>query len=428
MIEVSKHIFRFSRSLRYRSFALLWMGQTVSELGDGAFDIALAWEVLQLTGSAALMGLIMTVETMPRILFFLLGGVAADHFPRRLILLYSDIGRAMMVFLVVGIGVLRLVQIWHLIVLVFFFGVVKGFFRPAYQSISPQLVGKETLQSANSMLALSEQLGLLLGPTIGSALIATTGVFGAFAFNAFTFVFSALCFLALCFTPSVSQESIQKNVQSTDKPEQKTSSAGIITNIAEGFRYVGGSRWLWVSILVASLGNIGFLGPLVVVLPKLIHSMYRADVWLFGVITAAGGLGTIMGSILAGNFVRRCRGIIAYSAMLLSSVALMFFGFPLSQQLARFVLILADALVGFGVGAFGVIWMTVLQELVPGDKLGRVVSIDMLGSYSLMPVGYLLAGILADAAGPARVYIAAGVLNGMLALLALCVREIRDMD
>lgn len=424
MIEVSQHFLRFLQSFRSRSFALLWIGQTVSELGDGAFDLALAWEVLQLTGSAAMMGLIMTAETLPRVVFFLLGGVAADRFPRRLILLYSDIGRALVVFLVVAAGALHLLGLWHLILLAFFFGIVKGFFRPAYQSISPQLVGKQMLQSANSLLAMSEQIGLLLGPTIGSAFIATVGVFGAFAFNAVTFVFSALCFFSLCFVLSPGQEGPPGHTRAG----AARSTSRVMAHIAEGFRYVSSSRWLWVSILVASLGNIGFFGPLVVVLPKLIHTTYRADVWLFGAITTAGGLGTIVSALLAGNVVRRRRGLVAYLAMLLSSVALILFGVPLPQQLGRFVLILADGLVGFGVGTFGVIWMTVLQELVPGEKLGRVVSIDMLGSYCLMPVGYALAGIFADALGPAWIYVAAGALNTTLALLALCVPEIRNMD
>lgn len=423
MIEVSKQLVRFVHSLRSRSFALLWVGQTVSELGDGAFDLALAWEVLQLTGSAATMGLIMTAETLPRVAFFLLGGVAADRFPRRLILLSSDIGRAIVVTLVAVIGALHLLQVWHLLLLACFFGVVKGFFRPAYQSIAPQLVGKETLQSANALLAMSEQFGLLLGPGIGAALIAAMGVPGAFAFNALTFVFSALCFFSLCFFPCGWQESGEPRLAGAGRQQ-----ARVLARIAEGLRYVSSSRWLWVSILVASLCNIGFFGPLVVVLPKLIHTLYRADIWLFGAITTAGGLGTIISAILAGSFAHRRRGLIAYAAMLLSSLALLLFGLPLPAQVGRFVLILADALVGCGVGIFSVIWMTVLQEMVPGEKLGRVVSIDMLGSYCLMPIGYALAGILADALGPAWIFVAAGALNSLLALLALGVREIRTME
>ena len=429
MIVSSKKIFYFAQALRYPSFALLWAGQVVSELGDGAFDVALAWKILLLTGSATAMGLIMTAETLPRVLFFLLGGVAADRFPRRMILLVSDIGRAAVVFLIALLAGLNILQLWHLIVLALFFGVVKGFFRPAFRSISPQLVEKETLQSANSLITLTEQLGLLLGPLIGSLLIVTTGVTGAFTFNALTFVCSAVCFLLLRLNPSIELARKEKALAKRADGTEKKGVSGVFTNIAEGFRYVGSIRWLWVSILVASVGNICFLGPLVVVLPKLVTTVYKSNVVLLGAVNTAGGLGTIVGLLLTGQFMQRGRrGLFAYLAMLLSSLALISFGLPLPAPFGQYGLILADALVGLGVGAFGVVWMTVIQEMVPGDKLGRVVSIDMVGSYCLMPIGYALAGVLADSIGPAWIYIAAGLINCLLAALALLVRDIRKME
>ncbi len=429
MIIPSKRFSHFAQALRYPSFALLWIGQVVSELGDGAFDVALAWKILLLTGSATAMGLIMTAETLPRVLFFLLGGVAADRFPRRMILLLSDIGRAVVVFVIALFAGLNILQLWHLIILALFFGVVKGFFRPAFRSMSPQLVGKETLQSANSLITLTEQLGLLLGPLIGSFLIVTAGVTGAFAFNALTFVCSAVCFLMIRLNPSIELGRKEKALAKQTDGAEKKGMSGVITNIAEGFKYVGSIRWLWVSILVASIGNLCFMGPLVVVLPKLVTTVYKSNVVLLGAVNTAGGLGTIVGLLLTGQFMqRRRRGLFAYLAMLLSSVALIGFGLPLPSPLGQYGLIFADALVGLGMGAFGVVWMTVIQEMVPSDKLGRVVSIDMVGSYCLMPIGYAFAGILADSIGPAWIYIAAGVINCILAVLALLVRDIRKME
>ncbi len=135
----------FARALRSRRFALLWSGQTISALGDGAFFTALAWQVLTLTGSGTAMGLALVAETTPIVLFMLIGGVVADRLPRRLTLLWSDGGRAVVTLVVAWLGSAHLLQFWHLLALAFFFGLAEAFFRPAYQSIPPELVPPEDL-------------------------------------------------------------------------------------------------------------------------------------------------------------------------------------------------------------------------------------------------------------------------------------------
>src|SRR5512146_1211567 len=118
----------FARALRSRRFALLWSGQTISALGDGAFFTALAWQVLTLTGSGTAMGLALVAETTPIVLFMLIGGVVADRLPRRLTLLWSDGGRAVTTLVVAGLGVAGLLQFWHLLALAFLFGLAEAFF------------------------------------------------------------------------------------------------------------------------------------------------------------------------------------------------------------------------------------------------------------------------------------------------------------
>src|SRR5450631_2923911 len=147
------------RPLRSRSFFLLWLGQTISQLGNGAFSIALAWEVLLLTGSAAAMSIVIIAQTVPMLVFVLVGGVAADFLPRRLLMLYSDIGRALILVLIAGLSWAHLLQLWHLVMLSLCFGFVKGFFDPAYQALLPQLVETEMRPSANALTALSRQGG-----------------------------------------------------------------------------------------------------------------------------------------------------------------------------------------------------------------------------------------------------------------------------
>src|SRR5579871_3955265 len=93
-----------ARALQSRSFALLWSGQTISQLGDGAFLTALAWLVLRMTGSGIAMGVVLVATSVPRVLFLLVGGSVADRLPKRSVLLWSDAGRALAVFFIAGLA------------------------------------------------------------------------------------------------------------------------------------------------------------------------------------------------------------------------------------------------------------------------------------------------------------------------------------
>src|SRR5260370_9706584 len=186
------------KTVRYRSFALLWSGQFISFLGDGIFRVALAWTVLQLTGSALAMGTVFFAGLVPTILFTLLGGVAADRISRRLLMLWSDMGRAVVVALVAGLAWLHLLQFWHLLALSLLFVISSSFFTPSYQSISPQLVPVDLLQSANSLNRLRTLRSRIAGPSLGALRVPMAGgPVSAFALDALSFWVSVSCLLVL---------------------------------------------------------------------------------------------------------------------------------------------------------------------------------------------------------------------------------------
>ena len=182
----------FLRAFHSRPFAFFWAGQTISIVGNGAFTTVLAWQVLVLTHSATAMGLYLTVQMIPTLLFLLVGGIAADRLPRRLLLLGSDGGRAVVVLLIALLSLLRLLQLWHLLILGFTFGVAGAFFLPAFQAMPPQLVERSSLPSANALTQLSIQAGMLLGPVIGAICITLAGPSLGFAFDGLTFLVSVL--------------------------------------------------------------------------------------------------------------------------------------------------------------------------------------------------------------------------------------------
>ncbi len=412
----------FARALHSRPFALLWTGQTVSALGDGAFVTALSWQALQLTGSAMAMGMVVLAQTLPMILLLLLGGVVADRFPRQQVMLWSDASRAVAVLLIATLGMTHLLQLWHLVLLALFFGTVRGFFSPAYQSIIPQLVNKGDLPSANSLTELSYQLYCSLGPMLGASCVVFAGPAAAFAFDGLTFIVSALCLVALRLPVTLSPAP----TASAYLPRRGIRTAA--SEMREGLRYVAGSTFLWVTIVLAALCTVGGAGSLVVALPKLIHDVYGQGVWLLGAVHAAGGIGSLVAILLAGYLNRwRMRGIIMYVMMIGTSLAFILFGLPLPHGLEPLIACLAMVFVNFGLAIYQILWLTVMQEIVPDDRLGRVSSIDQLGGYGLWPVGFVLAGVIADHISPSWVFIGAGILNAGLYSFGLCARAIRQL-
>ena len=410
---------RFARALGSKPFALVWSGQTISALGDGVTLTALAWQVLVLTGSGAAMGAVLVAETTPRVIFLLLGGVVADRFSRRKVLIWSDTIRGVAVGGIAVLGWLNLLALWHLIVLGAVFGLASSFFIPAYQSIPPQLVAAEYLPSANALNGLSRQMSQLFGPALGAACVALTGTSAAFAIDALSFGVSAACLVAVQVPP------LPQGAVDDARPRGLR---GMAADIREGLGYVLRSPWLWVTIVIASLGNVGW-APMQVALPRLIRDVYGQDVWLLGATGSAIAAGSVVTMLLIGQARRlRHRGILAYGGLLVSSGAVIVLGLPLPHDLAPAIAITASVFFGVGLSIFELIWVTSLQELVPPDKLGRVSSVDWVGSLALLPVGLALVGVLTDRIGPSWVFVAGGALTLLLELGALAVPGIRKLD
>src|SRR5690348_1745515 len=179
-------------------------------------------------------------------------------------MLWADAGRGSIVIAVALLSWMHVLQFWHLIALAPLFGIVSSFFDPAYQAIMPQLVETEELSSVNSLTTLSRNLGFLLGPVLGAGCVAVFGLASAFAFDGLTFIASALSLLMLrlplpsAVLPSQSTappHPVEGGVPPTTVPRGIW---GAVEDAREGLRYVFGSTWLWVLVLVSPLVGIGF--------------------------------------------------------------------------------------------------------------------------------------------------------------------------
>jgi len=417
----------FTRALSSRSFALFWSGQTISALGDGAFNTALAIEIYLLTGSTLAMGIFLTAQFIPGLIFTLIGGVVADRFPRRLLLMLVDGGRAIVVLTIACFAWLHWLQMWHLVILAVIFGFIRAFFNPAYYAIIPETVEKEQLSSANALAQLSIQMGSLLGPVLGALfmVLAHNNAGPAFTFDGITFVISVLSLLAI---HTGSSRASEEPVLHGQLSLQKSRFSKMMQDIGEGFHFVRGSTWLSWSIIVPCICNAAYVSAIVVSLPKLIFGVYHGNTWILASIAMAEGCGAIIGAIVVGQFHFRHRGVVAFLGYALGGIALLCFVLPLPLAWMPFVLLVAAFILGFGLSILQTIWVTLLHVLVPSDKLGRVSSVDLVGSIAFLPVGYLLGGWMGDRFGPVSVFLFAGLLITISNVIPLLVRGIRELE
>lgn len=416
------------RSLSNRSFALLWGGQTTSRLGDSLFSITLAWWILEKTGSAAAMGKMLIFSTIPMLLFLLVGGVVTDRFKSLNVMLIADIASGTIVLIITILAFTGLLQIWQIYVGKIIFGLVAAFFQPAYTAAIPAIVPKEQLPSANSMTNLSQRGAGIFGPAIGAAIVAIGGTSLAFGLNCLSFFISATCILLIILERRKNQSRVLEKpdvlVQPIPSENLQPKWKIAFNDFHEGYKAVVSSSWLWVTILIFGLINATST-PVSVSLPVFTKINLNSGVQTLGFFTSSSAIGFVLGSIVLGNFKKlRKRGLQAYLATVLYGVMIASFGLIRNIPL----LIVASFFEGALIALFGLIWTNTLQELVPHYLLGRVASIDSLGSFILLPIGYGISGWATDLIGAPQVFVIGGALTALLALLGLLHPAIRNLD
>lgn len=399
------------RALAFRSFALVWAGQAVSRLGDSLYTIAISWWVVDETGSAAALGLVLACDTVPQLIFLLIGGVAGDRFSRLRLMLGADLIRALAVGGVALLAWQDALEIWHLCLLSAVFGSVSAIFFPAYLAAVPDLLPAEDLPSANSLRFISRQAADLAGPGVGAGLIALGGSALAFALNAASFLVAAAAVAAVARDPA-----LHRRIGSTTSALQ---------DLRAGFATVLGSPWLWMGIGIAGVSDFTFGGPQEAVLPSLVKEGRGEGVGVLALLNALLALGALLAAIAIGQAgCLRRRAWLMYGGWAISALALAVVGLPLPLPLIGAAMLF----VGAGGTVVTLTWAQTVQEMVPRDLLGRVFSIDALGSYALLPLGYLLAGLAADHVDPGPVLVTGGLISAAVISLGLLHPKVRAVD
>lgn len=371
--------------LGVRDFRLLWLGESVSALGDQFALIALPWLALVLTGSALALGGVLALTGVPRALLMLVGGVWVDRLSPRRIMLASNAVR------LVAIGALGLItlagatQLWMLYAFALVFGVADAFFYPAQTSVVPDLVEPEQLQQANGIVQGTAQATVLVGPAIAGVVIATFGA-GAGQVGA-TGVAWALLVDALSFLVSIVTLWL---IRGRHRPAAEATP--LVAAIREALRFVWGSPTLRVIVLVSLLANLLIVGPIEVGLPVLAYVRLPEGAAAFGLIMSAFGGGSLVGYAAAAILPAPRPSILGPIVMLVlgvSGLGIAGMGFVDSTIVAVGLSAVSGASLGYG----NLLGMTWIQARVPRQLMGRVMSLLMLGSMGLVPLSELVAGV-----------------------------------
>jgi MFS family permease len=401
------------RALRHKKFAVLLFGQTLSRIGDFLFQIAVAWYVLEKTGSATAMGTVLFFSILPTVIFALIGGVVVDRMRRGVVLFLSDLARWLIMVVGTWLAFTDQLVLWQIYIIALSFGLADAFFMPAYNAIIPQIVPLRDLPSANSVNSLSMQFGRVAGPAIGGLAAGFGGTAFAFGTNAVSFFIGALTVLPLLSLPRPAPQ------------EDGFSLKHFFADLREGFQTIFASPILWITILVASITNITLAGPYSIAMPFLVKEQLGGDQKMLGFIYSIFPIGYAIASLIMGAFPRiRYRGLVFYIASIVAGLGLGVFGL----HVPIYILVIAALFNGAALEIDGLVWTNLLQELVPPKQMGRVSSVDMLGSFVLLPIGFALTGFLVDQIGVTAVFLAAGLVSALICLFPLLHPAIRKMD
>lgn len=393
------------RLIKTRDFGLLWWGQVTSQIGEGLNKVALLWFVYELTGSAMMIATVGLIQTVPPLLFGPLIGVYLDRLRKKPVMIWVDLIRTVLTFLIPTLYGLGHLSIGGLFVLIFLQSMVSTVFGPALVSAVPLLVRRGELVSANALIQGTNNIGSLLGPAVSGVLIALIGAQHVLYVNAATFFISALCLMPI------------RNNETIVEQATESQPGSLVSDLSVGFRFVFGNRsTVFLLVIITALFNLG-ASAFVFVLPVYAKEYLQVGPvqlgWLW---SALGGGMLIASSWLAfrqNNDVRSRMQILVSGTTVggLATCTLAVLQSPLVA--AGFVI-----LVGAGAAVLNPVVWALLQEVTPAHLMGRVLTTFSTGSMAAAMVGMSGFGWMADAIGPAQSLVGLGLVLLLTAYVA----------
>ncbi|HNV40338.1 MAG TPA: MFS transporter [Ornithinibacter sp.] len=414
MSEKNLSRIRALRPLASRDYRLLFAAVGIEVFGTGMWTIVMVFQVLALDDSPLALSAVATGMSLGLFAFSILGGVVADRFSKRRIIITVQGCTAAVMTVVAVLSLTETIELWHVGVASFVMGAGSAFFYPAYSAYLPQVLPPEQLLAANGLEgALRPSMGQGLGPALGGVVV---GMF----FPAIGAVIVAASYaIAFILTLFLSRRDELTTVAS---PEQHTSVWG---DLRAGVNYVVHTRWLlWTLVFGSSLALI-IQGPIEVLLPFITRDRFEDAESTFGFLLAAFGIGGAIGSLVVSSL-KLPRRYLTFMIACWGGGTLPLAVIGVADNLI--LMLAALFIVGAATGAGVVIWGTLLQRLVPLDMIGRVASLDFFVSIAFMPVSIAIAGPLSLLVPIPVIFIIAGIAPPVLALIALLAGRMRESE
>ncbi|MDX6372424.1 MAG: hypothetical protein QOD98_1412, partial [Nocardioidaceae bacterium] len=267
-------------TLREPNFRFYFLSRLVNGAGSTMAGVALAFAVLEVSNSPTALGVVLAAESIPLVLFLLVGGVIADRFGRTLVLQVCNVAAGLTQLAVAGLVISGTAELWQLVVLSALSGTAMAISFPALASVMPQLVPRDQLQPANVLMSMQRGTLNVIGPTIGGVLVVTVGAGWAVAVDGFTYLLAAALLLLVQIPP----------------PLPRAEEASVVEELREGWRYFRSTTWLWVIVVAFGILNAlhsGFntLGPVVAVTTDIGEAGW-------GLILSAGAVGLLVTTVV----------------------------------------------------------------------------------------------------------------------------------
>ena len=370
------------RALRSRNYRLFVAGQSVSLVGTWMQQVAMSWLVYRLTGSAFLLGVVGFTSQIPTFLLAPISGVLADRWNRRHLLIATQALAMLQAALLAGDVLSGTVQVWHIVVLSFFLGVVNAFDIPIRQSFVVEMISHhEDLGNAIALNSSMVNGARLIGPTIAGLLVASVGEGVCFILNSASYLAVLVALVAMRLDPN---------------PHHLKQRQNVVHELREGFNYAFGFGPIRSILLLIALVSLTGM-PYAVLVPVFAKEVLHGGAHTFGFLMTAAGCGAFAGTL----YLASRKSVLGLGRLIVLAAVLFAVGIAAFAVSSNITLSLVSLVVaGFGVMTLIASCNTVLQTIVEEDKRGRVMSFFTVAFIGVAPFGSFGAGTMAGIVGP----------------------------
>ncbi|MGH0831414.1 MULTISPECIES: MFS transporter [Bacillus] len=389
--------------LKNTNFLFLWAATLFSSFALAFFTFSQTWYIAKTLNLEASLGVVFVALSVPRLIFMIIGGAVADKFPKKNIMFYSNIIRAILVATILTWFIVGDVTLYTFALFALFFGLADAFFWSADGSILPELVEKSRLTQANSLTQMTNQASVILGPVLGGILIKFTNYETIFSITILLLIIAAILVQKIQFT----------------MPEQQNTDKGMFTSIKEGILYVKESSFLSTFLICSAFLNLFLIGPMQVGFPLFVKNVLHGDSLQFSYLEASVGGGMAIGAVIVGlKNINRRRGLFCIIMMLLSGV----FFLSINFSTVLWQALLAGMFYGITIAMAIVPLMAMIQSTVKEEMMGRVMSLLMLSSMGFIPLSYAFTSIALAIGIPIVTVMKSGAIAVIVFVLFVAIR------